>query len=198
LAESADNDAGIDQRLVRLASEPTRLRALFVLSERAGTVAEIAEELAVGEAEVARHLSALHDAGLIELVGEVLHRGGVEPRYRATERLMWSGEEWAALGLAERRRLSAWIVQTITDDVGDALEAGTFDARIEGHVSRTVSLVDEQGWRELNQIHDDALDAIFVVQAASAERLAENRESGIPALSAMICCELPARATEPS
>ena len=82
----------------------------------------------------------------------------------------------------------------INADIRKAFEAGTFEAREDRHISRVVSPVDEQGWRELIQIQEDALKASFAVHAASAERLAESGEEGLAAMSAMICCELPPRA----
>jgi predicted transcriptional regulator len=197
LAASAGDEGGIDERLPRLAAEPTRIKVLFVLNERTAGVGEVAEELKISESEAARHVEAMHEVGLIEVVGEVLRRGASGPRYRAAVPMLWSDEEWAELSLAEQRRLTAWIVRMINADVSDALEAGTFNARTDSHASRTVSMVDEQGWRELSQVHSDALESIVIVQAASAERLAESGENGTPVLSAMICCELPRRRTEP-
>lgn len=181
----------IDRRLIRIASEPVRLQALTFLNERAAGVSEVAAELDVNVSDAGRHLDAMHDEGLVEVVGEVLHRGAVEPRYRALVRTLWDDEEWLAFSADEQRRLSRWIIEMINSDARGALEQGTLIARTDSHVSRTVPLVDEQGWEELIRIHDDALEAVFAVEAASAERLAEKGEQGFPVLSAMLCCELP-------
>lgn len=186
-------DRGIDQRLLRMAAEPVRLKALFALNERAAGASELADELEVSASEAARHLEQMHADGLIEAVGDVLGCDAIEPCYRAIVRLLWNGKEWAELGLAEQRRLSAWIMQQINSDVCEALETGTFDMRFDAHLSRSVSHVDEQGWRELSRIHEQALEAIFAVEAACAERLVEAEEEGVPVLSALICTELPPR-----
>ena len=79
----------------------------------------------------------------------------------------------------------------IEADAGAAIEQGTFTSRKDTHASRTVSRVDEQGWSELTRIKQEALEDIFAVQAASAERLAEAGEEGVPVLSALLCFELP-------
>ena len=182
----------IDPRLIRIASDPVRLQALTLLNERtSASVSEVAEELEVDVGTAGRHLEAMHDEGLVEVVGEVLNRGAVEPRYRALVRTLWGEEEWAAFSLEERKRLTRWIIDMIDADVGEALEQGTFLARMDSHASRAIPIVDEQGWNELVRIYADALDAVFAVEAASAERLAEKSEPGFPALSAMLCCELP-------
>jgi DNA-binding transcriptional ArsR family regulator len=181
----------IDRRLVRLASEPVRLKVLVLLNERSAGADEVAGELEIDLSAAGRHLDAMHDAGLIEVVGEVLNRGTVEPRYRALVRALWDDEEWEALGQEERRRLTDWIMGMIESDAHAAIEQGSFHSRSDPHASRTVSLVDEQGWSELTRIKQQALDGIFAVQAASAERLAETSEEGIPVMSALLCFELP-------
>ena len=97
----------------------------------------------------------------------------------------------AELSEEEQRRLALWILGLVEADFAAAVERGTFTAREDSHVTRTVSLVDERGWRELTRIKQEALDGVFAVQAASAERLAETGEGGIPAMSAIFCVELP-------
>ncbi len=138
-----------------------------------------------------RHLDAMHDSGLIEVVGEVLTKGAVEPRYRALVRTLWDDAEWALFNEEEQKRLTGWIVDMITADAREAIEKGTYVQRQDAHASRTTPVVDEQGWQELCGILEDALQAVFAVEAASAERLAESGERGFRALVAMLCCEMP-------
>jgi DNA-binding transcriptional ArsR family regulator len=184
----------IDRRLIRLASEPVRLQALTFIYERsAAGVSEVAEELDVSLSAAGRHLDAMRDAGLIEVVGEVLNRGAVEPRYRALVRALWDDEEWAVFSQEEQKRLTGWIIEMVSSDARDAVEQGTFTGRQDSHASRTIPVVDEQGWAELREIHADALQAVLAVEEASAERLAEKGERGFPVLSAVLCCELPPR-----
>jgi DNA-binding transcriptional ArsR family regulator len=183
----------IDRRLIRIASDPARLRALIFLNERSAGAGEVAEELNISLSAAGRHLDAMRDAGLVEVVGEVLNRGAVEPRYRALVRALWDDEEWAVFSEEEQRRLASWIIEMIDHDAREAVEQGTFTGRQDSHASRTVPLVDEQGWEELRGIHNEALHAVLAVEAASAERLAEKGEPGSPVLSAMLCCELPPR-----
>lgn len=185
----------IDRRLIQLASDPVRLQTLNFLNERSAGASEVAEALKVSASTAGRHLDALHDAGMVEVVGEALNRGAVEPRYRALVRTLWDDEEWATFSEEERNRLTTWIIGMIDVDAREAVDRGTFAARKDSHVSRTTPVVDEQGWQELRRIYADALDAVFAVEAASAERLAESGEAGIPALTAMLCFELPPRAS---
>jgi predicted transcriptional regulator len=186
----------IDRRLIGLASDPHRLNALTLLNERSAGVSEVAKALELEPSEAARLLDQMHGIGLIEVVGEALNRGAVEPRYRALVRVLWDEEDWAALDLEEQKRMTSWIIEMVNSDIDEAVTSGTYAARQDSHASRSVSLIDEQGWQELRQIYAEALDAVFAVEAASAERLDEKDEPGFPVLSAMLCCELPPRDVE--
>jgi DNA-binding transcriptional ArsR family regulator len=188
----------MDRRLIRLASEPVRLQALTFLNEHAAGVSEVAAKLEIDPAEAGRHLDALYYEGLIEVVGEVLNRGAVEPHYRALVRSLFDDEEWAMIGLDEQKRLTGWVLGMIETDAREALASGTLTARPDAHVSRTTPTVDEQGWEEIRRILDDALQLVFAAEAAAAERLAENGEDGFPALTALLCCELPRRSAPSS
>jgi DNA-binding transcriptional ArsR family regulator len=183
----------IDRRLIQIASDPARLKALTLLYERSAGAGEVAEELEISRAAAGRHLDAMRDAGLIEVVGGVLNRGAVEPRYRALVRALWDDEEWAVFSQEEQERLTGWVIEMINSDAREAVEQGTFTGRQDSHASRTVPLVDERGWEELRDIHNDALHAVLAVEETSAERLAEKGEPGFPVLSAVLCCELPPR-----
>jgi predicted ArsR family transcriptional regulator len=188
----------IDRRLVRLASEPVRLRALTFLNERTAGVSEVAAELGIEVGDAGRHLDAMHDEGLIEVAGEVLNRGAVEPRYRALVRSLFDDEEWAMIGDDEQRSLTGWILDMIEADSREALASGTFASRPDTHLSRTTPTLDEQGWDELRRILDDTLRSIFAVEAAAAERLAEKGEDGFIVMTALVSCEMPPRPPLPS
>lgn len=189
MTEKANKENKLDQRLSRLARDTTRISALTLLNEQAADLVEVAEYLGVSKRTAKRHLEQMLAAGLIELVDAAAEES--EPRYRALKQLLWDDETWEALGEEERQRLSAWIVGMISSDVSAAIAAGTFDARAEGHASRMVSMLDEEGWLELAKVQNKALEESFAIQAAAAERLAESQQEGFPVLSAMICCELP-------
>jgi DNA-binding transcriptional ArsR family regulator len=191
VTEKTGNEVGIDQRLVDLASDSVRVEALSRLNERTADAAQLAGELEVDLAVMRGHLEKMRDQGLIEIVADSSGQAS-GPRYRALVRAFWSNVEWAALSPEERRHLLAWLIATIAADAEESLRSGRFGARADSHASHTVSVVDERGWRELTRIQDEALEVSFAVQAESAERLAESGEDGIPVMSGMLCCEMPA------
>ncbi len=189
MAEQGGSEGGIDRRLVELAADPVRSGVLVFVGEHPGAgPARVAEALGLDPEAAKAALDGLSDRGLVE---QIAGSGAGEPGYRALSRALWTDEEIAELSAEERQRLNAWIVKMVGADVEKAMAAGTLARNVETHISRTVSTVDLEGWRELTRIQDEALSAVFAVQEAAAERLAERGEEGISVLTAMLCCQLP-------
>jgi DNA-binding transcriptional ArsR family regulator len=189
----------VDETLVKVVAHPLRVQALSVLTERPASPKELAAELGAPVGNVSYHVRELEEVGLIELVDEKKRRGAVEHFYRAIARPMLSAEEWEQLSLDDRQGFSAWIIQLLLADATQALAAETFDARSDRHLSRTPMLVDEEGWRELVEIHATALKATLEVQAASAERMskADDDDEGIPTIAALTFFEMPPKRRSP-
>lgn len=84
--------------------DPTRRRVLRLLAEQGpGTPTQLASELPVSRQAVSKHLSALADAGLVDVV-----RSGRETRYRVTPGPMAGAMSWMAeVGGRWDRRLDA-------------------------------------------------------------------------------------------
>jgi predicted ArsR family transcriptional regulator len=72
-----------DLQQVRLLSDPLKLRLLQAFAENAGTTKEVAAELGESVTKLYRHVDALHDAGLLEIVSERQKRGAIERTFRA-------------------------------------------------------------------------------------------------------------------
>jgi DNA-binding transcriptional ArsR family regulator len=179
----------VDQRLVRAMGHPVRVQALIILNERIASPNEISKELDQTVGHVSYHIKVLKECECIELVDTAPRRGAMEHYYRATDRAFLDASEWASLPSSIRPGLSASLLQTVVNDASDALMAGTFDKRIDRHLSWTPMIVDEQGWDELKTGLEEFLEKVFDVQASSAERLAAEDAPGIPVTVAMMCFE---------
>ncbi len=68
---------------MRLLSDPLKLRLLQAFAESARTTKQVARELGESVTKLYRHVDALHDAGLVEVVGEKQKRGTIERTFRA-------------------------------------------------------------------------------------------------------------------
>jgi DNA-binding transcriptional ArsR family regulator len=93
---------GVDDVFAALA-DPTRREVLRSLSERPElTASRLAGELPITRQAVAKHLAALHKAGLVEP-----QRVGRETHYRLTPAPLTDAMDWmAAVGASWDRRLA--------------------------------------------------------------------------------------------
>jgi DNA-binding transcriptional ArsR family regulator len=184
---------GNEPELVRVAAHRLRIRALAIFSERAASPKELAAELDTPVGNISYHVRELEQLGMIELVEEKQRRGAVEHFYRAVHRPLLRGEDWNRLGPEKRRQISTWVFHLILADAAQALEAGTFDSRDDRHMTHVQLTLDQQGWRELVDIQENALAATLAVRAASAERLSAAGEDGFPVTATASCFEMPPR-----
>jgi DNA-binding transcriptional ArsR family regulator len=181
----------LDQRLVRALGHPVRVQSLVILNERVASPNEISKELDQTVGHVSYHIKVLKECECIELVDTAPRRGAMEHYYRATDRAFLNPDEWAALPKSIRPGMSASGLKTVFNDVSTALLEGTFDKRIDRHLSWTPMLVDEQGWEELRTELLATLEKVFEIQSGSAERLAAADAPGIPVSVAMLGFEAP-------
>ena len=72
-----------DLEQVRLLSDPLKLRLLQAFAESAKTTKQAAAELGENVTKLYRHVDALHDVGLLEVVGEKQKRGTIERTFQA-------------------------------------------------------------------------------------------------------------------
>lgn len=190
-AEGTDSRhrGAVDQRLVRAMGHPVRVQALIILNERIASPNEISKELSQSVGHVSYHIKVLKECECIELVDTAPRRGAMEHYYRATDRAFLDASEWASLPSSIRPGLSASLLQTVVNDASSALTSGTFDKRIDRHLSWTPMIIDEKGWDELRDRLEAALEDVLSIQAASAERLAKADQAGIPVTVAAMCFE---------
>ncbi len=186
------SDHQIGKQLVHVVRHPVRVQALTILTERVASPKEIAEELLEPLGTVSHHVRELEKMELVELVDEKPRRGAVEHYFQARRRPWLSSEEWDELELDERQQFSIWILQLSLTDAAKALNAGLLDARADRHLSRIPLRLDEQGWREVTDLQNNALAAIVAAQEAATARL-DGDDGGevIYATASMNCFEGP-------
>lgn len=94
-----------------------------------------------------------------------------------------------------RQWISALVLQGILAEALAAFRAGTFDSRLDRHLSCSKMSVDEQGWTELTQSVEGLDVRVAEIQAAASRRLAERAEKGVPVIAAAFAIEraLPSR-----
>jgi hypothetical protein len=125
-------------------------------------------------------------------------RGGKEHFYRATELAFCDQETWAMLPYSIRVTASWNAFKQIAQRLREAMEAETFDARPDRHLTGTQLVLDQAGWGRVI----DAITAEFVSQFEEQEdsrrRVACAGENLIRASSILTAFESPARGPEPA
>jgi hypothetical protein len=165
---------------------------LRIFNEGNASAEQIARRLDEPLEKVQSLVDELLGSALIEPAGDELRDGVVEVLYRGSPALI-EDRAWARLSQAERQEISAGIGHLITGEIDQAIEVGSFDARIDRYLTRVPVRVDEQGWRELMAIHDRALRETLAARDRSAERLRRSGQKGIEGRSVQVLFEAPKR-----
>jgi polyhydroxyalkanoate synthesis regulator phasin len=72
-----------DMEQLRLLGDPFKLRLIQAFAEGEKTTKQVAQELGERITKLYRHVDALHDSGLLEIVSETPKRGTIERTFRA-------------------------------------------------------------------------------------------------------------------
>lgn len=174
-------EAALGNRMARAFGHPVRAHALIVLTQRMASPSEIAEELGETIGKVSYHFRELRDLGLIELVETDCSQGGVRHFYRARGTSILDREGMEAQSPAERAASASAVLNLMMADVAAAVQARTMDRRPERILARFQARVDEQGWRELCELYDEALLRSIEIHNESVGRLQASGEQGFSA-----------------
>ncbi|HEU0025007.1 MAG TPA: helix-turn-helix domain-containing protein [Thermoleophilaceae bacterium] len=189
---STKRDGLVDPRVAKALAHPVRAHVLAILNDRVASPNQMAEELGEPLGNVSYHVKALLELECIELVSTTPRRGAVEHFYRAIMRPYFSDQDWRRLPPSMRQAISDVGLQLIWDDVTDAIERGSFEARDDRHLTRSPLVLDEQGWDAVTALLGELFDKTVKIEADSAARLAKSGESGISTKLAVLHFESPA------
>ena len=181
----------VDPRIAKALSHPMRARILVILNERVASPNEIAEMIDERLPNVSYHVRALLDLGCIELVDTAQRRGAIEHYYRAVVRPFFSDRDWKRIPKSGRQAISDKLLQVIWDDVSEAIEAGTLEARSDRHLSHTPMLLDEQGWSEVAGLMARTIGELEKIDSQSTRRLKKSSEAGVPTKVVLMQFESP-------
>lgn len=189
LSEGGGLRTFFDRRLIKALGHPLREHILAVLNERVASASEIGAELGAEVSSFYHHIEELEKLGCIERIETRKRRGAKEHFFRATRTLSFDDEAWRRLPASLKSDLTAGILQLLFDDLVDALQAGTLNARDDRHVSWAPGMFDGRGWSEATQLMSQTLEELGAIQAKSAARLATSDESPVPATMALLAFE---------
>jgi hypothetical protein len=166
------------------------VRILEVLSQRDMSPAEFCREgFAPPDMEVsdvAYHFRELADHGSLGVVRQSPQGGSIEHVYRGLGRAYFSDHQWEELDEEERIRLSKTMVQGLISRVEGALTEGTFDARVNRHLTWIAMRLDEQGWSEMTTALTAAFGEVEQIRADAEARLDRDGEEGVHATCGLL------------
>jgi DNA-binding transcriptional ArsR family regulator len=189
MAAGVSSEVKLDKTACDALKHPIRVRILEVLCE--GDVSPIQflhqgllppgvefEDEQNAVSTVSYHFKVLAKAGCIELVATKQRRGATEHFYRSKALAFHTDEEFAAMSFAERRAISRSTLQTLIARADGALLAGTFDNRVDRHLSWLSMELDEEGWQELRDLQAETLERAQGIKAAAIARNHDRAERG--------------------
>jgi DNA-binding transcriptional ArsR family regulator len=193
MPQTKTSPEGITQQLAKALAHPLRVKILSSLQKGISSPNQLAQELGEPLGNVSYHVKTLLEYDCVELVKTEPRRGAVEHFYRATERAFFDEADWKKIPASARKGITGVVLESIGKDSTEALMAGTMDARPETHVTRTPLVLDERGWKDLNDVLSGALDRATEIQEEAANRLTEEKSEGFSTKLAILHFESPAK-----
>jgi hypothetical protein len=158
---------------------PLRVRILIACTERPTAIREFAERAKVKLSRAEYHFHKLERHRYIRIARKEQVRGTYRHLFVATRLGVITDAEFAAMKAEEQRRLSTAIVTTFHGRCLTALQADTFDARVDSHFSWVPRVLDEQGWKEQMEELLRGYERSNEIEAGSKARLRKSGEDGI-------------------
>lgn len=182
-------------RLLKGLAHPIRLELLGILSYRDISPSEFARHRGEPVSNLTYHFNTLEELGCIELARTQPKRGSVEHIYRRIKRVIFTDRDWLIMPDEARQIVASTILRDLIGRMTQALQAGTFTAREDVHITWRPVTLDEQGWKAVTKILKDAFDAVSTAEVDAIERMRESGEEGLEATVAIAGFESPRSAT---
>lgn len=162
--------------MARALSHPLRVRILTQMNTPIRRMSPIQFSEKTGEplGTTSYHFRVLDRCGCIRVVEEVQRRGATEHVYEPVKRAMAWKREWENLGPAVRQSVAASALRNVVEQIGSAVDTGTFDEREDSHLSHDTIWVDDEGWTELHTLFQRMLEDLLTASHKIEKRLREN------------------------
>lgn len=176
---------GIPPKLVKALSNGWRCRIVMELTARPMSPSQFVEEIGGSISHISRCFRELADWGYVEVIEERKggrNGGGVERIYRNTRRAYFDTPAWEALPRLVRTEVSRSFLSSYHDRVVEAVEAGTFDAETDRHLSWTPVVVERPGWKQICTVLGEILDWLPELENESLTRTQRDLRQLIPVM----------------
>lgn len=174
---------GISARMARALADSWRVRILSELSVRPMSPSQFVEEVGGELTQIARCFRQLAEWDFVEVVEERPGRrrgAAIEHVYRGIQRAHFDTATWKSVSRSERDTWSRTAVSAYFARIAEAVEAGTFDAEIDRHVSWDGLALDRPAWEELGRRLDEVLESLPELAVEADRRLQGSDDERIP------------------
>ena len=176
---------GISPKLAKALSNGWRCRIVMELTARPMSPSQFVEEVGGSISHISRCFRELASWGYVEVIEERKggrNGGGVERIYRNTRRAYFDTPSWETLPRLVRTEVSRSFLSSYQDRVVEAVEAGTFDAETDRHLSWTPLVVERPGWKQICTVLDEILDWLPELESDSLARTRRDLDQLIPVI----------------
>jgi DNA-binding transcriptional ArsR family regulator len=178
-----DQASEFTTRLARVFSSEINLKIVTELGLREMSASEFAEQFGGGDVpEISRRFRMLAKNGWLLKVKEKTggkRRGGVQRIYRATRPAIFDTQSWAQVEDAVRETFSWRIFEQLAEQVREAMDAASFDSRVNRHLTWTPFVLDETGWEQVIGTVDAMFYEVLAEEDKARARLAASEEEPV-------------------
>jgi DNA-binding transcriptional ArsR family regulator len=180
-SKAGSREAGsssVDQRIIKALAHPLRVQILAILNDRMASPNELSKELAEGLSQISYHVKVLKDFETIELVKTEPRRGAVEHYYRASTKVFIPAWLMKLMPKSAQRAMFGDVLADIEQDVGTALETGTFDSRDDWVVGRDPRTLDGKGREDAEEAAAAFFRRFEEIESEAVSRRANGKSDG--------------------
>jgi hypothetical protein len=182
-------------RLSKVFVDPLRMKILAECSMREMSPKLFFKEFGGGSlSRVAHAFDVLVEYDWLYLTKEEsggMRRGATEHFYRATEPAVFDEALWEELADGMKEQVVWGILETFVQQVKEAMEAGTIEAREDHHFTWTPLRLDQEGWEKVVARLLKIFHFLFEEQEEANLRMAETGEEPISMTVALAAFESP-------
>lgn len=160
----------LSDKLEEALGHPVRAWCLAKLNDAPAAASDLAKLSKQPRNTIHYHMQVLERLGCIELVETQHVRGSEKKIYRGTTRVLLDQGIWNKLSPKTRTGISVKAVGESFERAQKALEAGTFDRRLERVVVNHKPSLDEEGWQEAVDILREAHERIERLEIEAINR----------------------------
>lgn len=173
----------IGPKMAATLTDPWRSRILMELTGRPMSPSQFVQEVGGDLSYISRCFRRLAECGYAEVIEERPGRrrgASIEHVYRSIQRAHFDTATWEGIPRFQRDVVSDSILGSYFKRVSEAIEAGTFDAELDRHLSWDSVALDRIAWQELVSELDSVLEWLSELEIEATSRLSAIETDSIP------------------